>query len=318
MTRSPRDRAISRCASCTSASPAAATKTARRGASKSPKPPATTPSAISWRKQRSSTGAPATPTPPGRVAQAAVRLGAGELLKVLADESVDQHAGRRTCLSKHLLAEARTTEDSAALCELYERLSKLNRARGDASSALLWHSRHFGARPGSILPALRQSGAPLHRRQSPRGAGARGGAAGGAHRTGRRGRRARALGGSIRIRMGAWEQRERARVLAALTHERPKACGRCACCKRKRPRRGRARRRFYAVTQKLQRRTDRPADKATLLLRGAEAAARSGQLDQAQLLLELRASSWCRTIRWCWQPWPKCWKRAPTSRASAR
>src|SRR5204862_8058410 len=41
-----------------------------------------------------------------------------------------------------------------------------------------------------------------------------------------------------------------------------------------------------AVSQKLQERVDRPADKATLLLRAAEAAARLAQLDLAQPLLE--------------------------------
>src|SRR4029450_12822487 len=41
-----------------------------------------------------------------------------------------------------------------------------------------------------------------------------------------------------------------------------------------------------AVTLKLQENAARPADKATLLLRAAEAAARLGQLEQAQVLLE--------------------------------
>jgi cellulose synthase operon protein C len=215
-----------------------------------------------------------------RAAQAAAQLGAGELLQVLADEStLGTPAAAR--LSEALLTQARETADNALVCELYERLSKLDRARGDASSALLWHSAILEREPHH-LPALRRVehlyiGAnrldelePVASRLAARLSGTEGDA------------HAR-LAARVRIRSGAWSSVKEL-VDSALTREPPRlwalrmleAQARAADDSTT----------TLAVSQKLLDRVERPADKATLLLRGAEASARLGQLEQAQLFLE--------------------------------
>ncbi len=57
-------------------------------------------------------------------------------------------------LAELLLAQTKTATGAVA-CELYERLSEIDRARGDSSSALLWHSAILEELP-QHLPALRQ------------------------------------------------------------------------------------------------------------------------------------------------------------------
>ena len=90
----------------------------------------------------------------GRAARAAVQLEAGELVKVLADESA-VGSGEGARVSEGLLALARETDDAEELAELYERLFKLDRARGDASSALLWQTAILERLPNH-LPSLRR------------------------------------------------------------------------------------------------------------------------------------------------------------------
>jgi tetratricopeptide (TPR) repeat protein len=215
-----------------------------------------------------------------RTAQAAVQLGAGELLRVLIDESaVGTPAAAR--VSEALLAQARQSDDPLELCELYERLSKLDRARGDVSSALRWQNTILERAP-DYLPALRRVehhsiGANRLDELEPvaaRLASLTTGSEADAHAR---------LAARIRVRAGAWS-RVAELVQGALTQEPPRLWALRMLEAQARAADDSAA--TLAVTQKLQERVERPADKATLLLRGAEAAGRLGQLEQAQLLLE--------------------------------
>lgn len=216
----------------------------------------------------------------GKNAQAVAQLGAGELLQVLADESaIGTPAAAR--VSEALLALARNTEDAAELCELYERLSKLDRARGDNSSALLWHSAILERSPDH-LPALRRVehhyiGANRLEELEPiaaRLASLTSGGEADAHAR---------LASRIRIRTGAWTT-VRELVSGALTQDPPRLWALRMLEAQARAADDSAT--TLAVTKRLQERVERPADKATLLLRAAEAATRQGGLDEAQLLLE--------------------------------
>ena len=215
-----------------------------------------------------------------RAAQTAVELGGGELLRVLADDSViGTPAGAR--VSEALLAQARQSEDPQELCELYERLSRYDRARGDASSALLWQSAILERWP-DYLPALRRVehqyiGANRLEELEPiaaRLAALLTGSEADAHAR---------LAARIRVRTGAWSSVAEL-VSDALAHDPPRLWALRMLEAQARANDDSAT--TLAVTQKLQENLERPADKATLLLRGAEAAARLEQLDQAQLMLE--------------------------------
>jgi tetratricopeptide (TPR) repeat protein len=215
-----------------------------------------------------------------RLAQAAVQLGASELLRVLSEESsLGTPAAAR--VSEALLAQVRSTEDRGELCELYERLSKIDRARGDASSALLWYSAILERTPNH-LPALRRVehhyvGANRLDELEPISARLARLTTGGEADAHAR------LAARIRIRTGAWAS-VRELVDDALTREPSRLWALRMLEAQARASDDSAT--TLAVTSKLQEGAARPADKATLLLRGAEAAARLGQLQQAQLLLE--------------------------------
>jgi tetratricopeptide (TPR) repeat protein len=216
----------------------------------------------------------------GRAAQGAVQLSAGELIKVLADEAA-VGTGAAARVSEALLAQARATEDPAELCELYERLSQLDRARGDASSALLWQTAILERVPDH-LPALRHlehhyiSSNRLEELEpiAARLASLTTGSEADAHAR---------LASRIRIRSGAWPS-VRELVSDALTRDPPRLWALRMLEAQARAADDSAT--TLAVTQKLQERVERPVDKATLLLRSAEAATRLGQLEHAQLLLE--------------------------------
>ncbi|HYQ18638.1 MAG TPA: tetratricopeptide repeat protein, partial [Polyangiaceae bacterium] len=215
-----------------------------------------------------------------RLAQAAQQLGPSELLKVMADESaLGSPAAAR--VSEALLAQARTTENADELCELYERLSKLDRARGDASSALLWHTAILEKSPNHWRALRRVEhhyiGAnrldelePLSARLATLTQGGEADA------------HAR-LAARIRIRRGAWSS-VRELVNDALTRQPTRLWALRMLEAQARATDDSAT--TLAATLKLEESAARTADKATLLLRAAEAAARLGQLDQAQLLLE--------------------------------
>jgi cellulose synthase operon protein C len=215
-----------------------------------------------------------------RAAQAAAELGASELLRVLSEESmVGTPAAAR--ISEKLLAQVRGTEDTAELCELYGRLEKLDRARGDHSSALLWH-RAILERSPEHLPALRrvehhyigksrlEELEPIAARLTTLTSGGEADA------------HAR-LAARIRVRRGAWSSVAEL-VKGALTQNPPRLWALRMLEAQARAADDSAT--TLAVTQQLLTGVERPADQATLLLRGAEAAARLEQLEQAQLLLE--------------------------------
>jgi tetratricopeptide (TPR) repeat protein len=214
-----------------------------------------------------------------RDAQAAVQLGGSALLQVLADDSTEGAAAAR--VSEALLTQSRSTEDPGELCELYERLSKLDRARGDHSSALLWHSAILERAPDH-LHALRRMehhyiGANRLEELEPIAARLASLTTGGESDAHAR------LAARIRIRTGAWSSVKEL-VSGALTQDPPRLWQ-----LRMLEAQARAADDFattLAVTKKLQERVERPADKATLLLRAAEAATRMNGLDEAQLLLE--------------------------------
>jgi len=88
-----------------------------------------------------------------RAAHAAAAAGASAFARVTADR-LAPHGAAGAELAAQLLADAKAAADPAAQRELYERLSELDRARGDASSALLWQSAILEANP-KHLPALR-------------------------------------------------------------------------------------------------------------------------------------------------------------------
>ena len=88
-----------------------------------------------------------------RVAQDAVAAGGSEFAAVTAERLAPFGSGG-AALAERLLAEAKAATDPVAQCELYERLSELDRVRGDSSSALLWQSAILEADP-KHLRALR-------------------------------------------------------------------------------------------------------------------------------------------------------------------
>lgn len=89
-----------------------------------------------------------------RAAAAAAEADGGELARLVA-ERTGAAGNAAAALAERLFAEAREEQDPVAQRELYERLSQIDSARGEASSALLWHSAIFERTP-SYLPALRR------------------------------------------------------------------------------------------------------------------------------------------------------------------
>lgn len=215
-----------------------------------------------------------------RLALAALELGASELLQVLADESAVGSPGSAR-VTEALLAQARAQSDPAELIELYERLAKLDRARGDTSSALLWYTAILEREPHH-LPALRRAehhyiGANRLDELEPIAARLATLTTGGEADAHAR------LAARIRIRNGAWAS-VRELVNDALTREPTRLWALRMLEAQARVSDDSAA--TLAVTLKLEESAARPADKATLLLRAAEAATRVGELQQAQVLLE--------------------------------
>jgi cellulose synthase operon protein C len=216
----------------------------------------------------------------GRVALMAEQLGAGELLRVMADETaVGTPAAAR--VSEALLARARGTDAERELCELYERLSKLDRARGDGASALLWQTAILEKAPHH-LPALRRLehhylGANRLDELEPVAARLAELTTGGEADAHAR------LAARIRIRGGAWSS-VLPLVANALEQQPPRLWALRMLEAQARAADDPAT--TLAVTQRLKETVERPADKATLLLRSAEAAARLGKLEEAEQSLQ--------------------------------
>ncbi|HMJ12236.1 MAG TPA: tetratricopeptide repeat protein [Polyangiaceae bacterium] len=89
-----------------------------------------------------------------RAALLAAEAKDSEFARVIAERAASSGAGASR-LSERLFAQARAEQDPRAQREFYERLSTLDRVRGDTSSALLWHSAILERTPDH-LPALRR------------------------------------------------------------------------------------------------------------------------------------------------------------------
>lgn len=94
------------------------------------------------------------PEDAARAATRALERGASEMAAIMAERTA--RAGpAATRIAERLLAEARAETDERARCELYERLSAFDEARGEMKSALLWQATILEKSPG-YLPALRR------------------------------------------------------------------------------------------------------------------------------------------------------------------
>jgi tetratricopeptide (TPR) repeat protein len=184
-------------------------------------------------------------------------------------------------VSEELLAKARSAGDPVAERELYERLSDLDRERGDAASVVLWQTAILEHNPG-WLPALRQ----LFRAYAKSGrdedlvgvtstlALALPGGEGVAHAR---------MASRLKLKAGAWEERrELAEAAASRDPSSLWALRALAAHARAADQPEKA----LDAYQRLLELVEHPLDKATLALRGAEAAARLGRFEDAKTLLD--------------------------------
>ncbi|MCC6899581.1 MAG: hypothetical protein IT377_11435 [Polyangiaceae bacterium] len=93
-----------------------------------------------------------------RVADAAASADGSEFARVTA-ERLAPHGAGGAALAERLIAAAKAATDPAEQRELYERLSDLDRTRGDKSSALLWQNAILESNPKNLraLRALEQA-----------------------------------------------------------------------------------------------------------------------------------------------------------------
>jgi cellulose synthase operon protein C len=184
-------------------------------------------------------------------------------------------------VSEDLLARARTAEDKVEQRELYEALSDLDRERGDTASVVLWQTAILEHSPES-LPALRQ----LEQTYGAMGrdeelepvcatlARVLPDLEGFAHAR---------LAARFRAKAGAWAtQRELAELAAERNPSSIWALRALAAHARAADEPEKA----MDAHLRLQVLVEHPLDKATLALRGAEAAARLGHFEQAKTQLE--------------------------------
>jgi cellulose synthase operon protein C len=184
-------------------------------------------------------------------------------------------------VAEDLLAQARAATDPVAERELYERLSELDRERGDTASVLLWQSAILERHP-TFLPALRQlfrdyagSGrdedltvvTATLARTLPSGEGV-------AHAR---------FASRLKLKAGAWEDR---RELAEAALSRDPASLWALRALAAHARAADQPEQALDVYRRLLELVEHPLDKATLALRGAEAAARLGRFEDAKKLLD--------------------------------
>jgi Tfp pilus assembly protein PilF len=215
-----------------------------------------------------------------RTALTALELG-GDAYAELLFERMAPQSSLAPRLSERLLTRARETEDPREQRELYQRLSRLDDARGDHSSALLWQSAILERSPTSLM-ALRRIehtyiGAGREDELEPIAATlARelDGSEGPAHAW---------LVARLRSRAGNWSG---ARDVIDIAANRPnpplwalraqsahaRAAGDDAVA--------------FEADKRLSAEMTQPADAATLLLRAGEAAARLGRLAEARKLID--------------------------------
>jgi tetratricopeptide (TPR) repeat protein len=184
-------------------------------------------------------------------------------------------------VAEELLARARSAADPVAERELYERLSDLDRERGDAASVVLWQAAILEHHP-AWLPALRQllrayaTGGREEELVSITAALARAlpGGEGVAHAR---------LAARFKLKVGAWDDR---RELAEAAASRDPASLWALRALGAHARAADQPEKALDVYQRLFDLVEHPLDKATLALRGAEAAARLGRFEEAKTLLD--------------------------------
>jgi tetratricopeptide (TPR) repeat protein len=215
-----------------------------------------------------------------RCALSAADLGDSDFAVVMAERLGATGAGAAR-LSEQLFARARTEDDPVVQRELYEQLSRIDRARGDQQSALLWQSAILERTPG-YLPALRvlehayigaardaeleATAMALAQRLE--------GAEAVAHA---------ALAARIRTRTRGWLEAKELVALAA------KSANRSLWTLRQLAAYSRFSgddEQLLPVYEELADRVSHALDVATLALRAAETAVRLGQIDRAKALLE--------------------------------
>jgi cellulose synthase operon protein C len=184
-------------------------------------------------------------------------------------------------VAEELLAKARAAAEPVTQRELYERLSELDRERGDAASVVLWQTAILEHHPTS-LPALRQlfrayaaggrddelvSVAATLAKTLPGGEGV-------AHAR---------LAARLKLRAGAWEdRRELAEAAASRDPTSLWALRALAAHARATDQPEKALDAYRRLFELM----EHPLDKATLALRAAEAAARLGRFEEAKALLD--------------------------------
>ena len=203
-----------------------------------------------------------------RNAYLAAEADGNELWRVIAERyaAAGPAAAR---ISETLLQRARATEDAGEQRQIYERLSQLDQARGESSSALLWQTAILEQSP-QHLPALRRLehayiGSDRSEELEPIAASlARLLAVGESNAHAR-------LAARLRVRRGAWaEAREMAEISLSHTPDELWALRNLSA----QARAAEDNELGLRVDERLLALAERPLDKATLALRAAEAAAR--------------------------------------------
>ncbi|HEX6274225.1 MAG TPA: tetratricopeptide repeat protein, partial [Polyangiaceae bacterium] len=215
-----------------------------------------------------------------RTARRAAELGGGPLATLTAQRTAagTPEAAR---VSEDLLARARAAEDPVEQRELYDELSDFDRGQGDSASALLWQAAILERSP-EWLPALRHiehayaTSAREDELESVTATLARAlpemdGVA------------AARVASRLRLKAGQWTER---RELAELALSRDPDCLWALRAVAAHARAADEPERALDAYQRLEELVVHPLDKAALDLRGAEAAARLGRLEDARRLLE--------------------------------
>ena len=220
------------------------------------------------------------PAAAARAARAAVEAGGGPLANIVSVRTAlgTPEAAR---VSEELLSRARDASDATEQRELYEQLSEFDRARGDASSAILWMAALLERSP-EHLPALRRLeqayittgrdeelepvAAELARLLEDR-----------------EGEGHARLAARLRRRSGAWLL---TREMAELALRRPEPPLWAIRMLSTFARASDDPKIAFAAERRLADRAEHPLDRATLSLRAAEAATRMGEIEKARELLE--------------------------------
>ncbi len=222
---------------------------------------------------------------------AARAAAAGGALARLTAERLAAGTPEAARVSEDLLSRARAATDPREQRELYETLSELDRERGDGASVVLWQTAILEQSP-AWLPALRQ----LEQAYAAAGrddeleplcttlARLLPDLEGFAHAR---------LGARLRAKAGAWASQ---RELVELAVERNPSSVWALRSLAAHARAADEPEKAMSAHQRLQALVEHPLDKATLALRGAEAAARLGRFEQAKAelttCLELVPDHW--------------------------